>query len=254
MRAGHELHLLCQDRDPFEHDWVDAAGDWDGGALSVGRARSRSARPSTARHRRPAAGLRRRPLRGHRGPAVPRADRCGVEHYLERNVAAVREVAARARPEVALANHLVMGPACWPAALAGDVPYAVKVHGSALEYTVKPYPRFRPTPREGLAGARGVLVGSRHTAESLWAAMDDPGAAGRTRLGPPGVDVEQFAPREPAAARARGPARALPSTLARPPRGGRRAPARPSRATRGEAAAALATASPTTASSCSSAS
>jgi glycosyltransferase involved in cell wall biosynthesis len=47
-----------------------------------------------------------------------------------------------------------------------------------------------------------VLVGSRHTAESLWAAMDDPDLPARTRLGPPGVDVERFAPREPDAARA----------------------------------------------------
>ena len=31
-RAGHEVHLLCQDRDPFDQGWVDAAGDWDGGA------------------------------------------------------------------------------------------------------------------------------------------------------------------------------------------------------------------------------
>ena len=89
------------------------------------------------------------------------------------------------------------------AALAGTgIPYAVKIHGSALEYVVKPHPRFLPYAREGLAGARGILVGSRHTAESLWAAMDDPGLEGRTRLGPPGVDVEQFGPREPEAARA----------------------------------------------------
>ena len=33
VRAGHEVHLLCQDREPFEQEWVDAAGDWDGGAL-----------------------------------------------------------------------------------------------------------------------------------------------------------------------------------------------------------------------------
>src|SRR4051794_41861984 len=40
VRAGHELHLVCQDRAPFALDWVDAAGDWDGGALSVHERRS----------------------------------------------------------------------------------------------------------------------------------------------------------------------------------------------------------------------
>src|SRR5439155_5218269 len=121
--------------------------------------------------------------------------------YLQANVEAVREVAARVEPQLALANHLVMGPAILARGLSGEVPYAVKVHGSALEYTVKPQPeRFLPFAREGLDRARAVLVGSRHTAESLWQTMADPGLEGRTRLGPPGVDVELFSPREPARA------------------------------------------------------
>jgi hypothetical protein len=117
-----------------------------------------------------------------------------VARYVDANVAAVRAVAELVAPDVALANHLVMGPVILARALA-DVPYAVKIHGSALEYTVKPYPRFKPYAAEGLARARGILVGSRHTAESLWAEMDDPTVTDRTAR-PPGVDVERFAPRE----------------------------------------------------------
>jgi glycosyltransferase involved in cell wall biosynthesis len=125
-----------------------------------------------------------------------------VERYLELNVAAVREVCDGWQPDVALANHLVMGPVVLARALGDDVPYAVKIHGSALEYVVKRDPeRFLPYAREGLARARGVLVGSRHTAESLWAAMDDPELPARTRLGPPGVDVEEFRPMDDAPAR-----------------------------------------------------
>jgi glycosyltransferase involved in cell wall biosynthesis len=125
-----------------------------------------------------------------------------IERYLDLNVAAVREVCDGWQPDVALANHLVMGPVVLARALGEDVPYAVKIHGSALEYVVKRDPeRFLPYAREGLARARGVLVGSRHTAESLWAAMDDPEQAARTRLGPPGVDVEEFRPMDDAPAR-----------------------------------------------------
>jgi glycosyltransferase involved in cell wall biosynthesis len=125
-----------------------------------------------------------------------------LSHYLAANVEAVREVLARARPDLALANHLVMGPVILARALGGEVPYAVKIHGSALEYTVKPNPeRFLGLAREGLAGASGVLVGSRHTALSLWQALgEEEGLVQRTRLGPPGVDVSRFAPREPPAA------------------------------------------------------
>ena len=40
-------------------------------------------------------------------------------------------------------------------------------------------------------------MGSRHTAESLWEVLDEPGLPERTRLGPPGVDVHTFRPRAP---------------------------------------------------------
>ena len=114
------------------------------------------------------------------------------DRYLDANVEAVREVTARVEPDIALANHLVMGPVILARALRGSVPFAVVVHGSALKYTVKPHPRFLPYAHEGLDAARCVLVGSRHTAQSLWAALDDPALPARTRLGPPGVDIRVF--------------------------------------------------------------
>ena len=182
VRAGHEVHLLCQDPDPGSLPWV------DGVHATV-----------------------HRPDIGRVLPVYVPDDYEGfdarpfyeltddeVEAYIEANVAAVRAVP---RCDIALANHLIMGPAILARALGDDVPYAVKIHGSALEYVVKPHPRFAPWAREGLARARGILVGSSHTAESLWAAMG-PDIIERTRVGPPGVDVVQFAPREPEAARA----------------------------------------------------
>jgi glycosyltransferase involved in cell wall biosynthesis len=45
-----------------------------------------------------------------------------------------------------------------------------------------------------MAAANAVLVGSRHTAESLWETVADPSLPPKTRLGPPGVDVRAFAP------------------------------------------------------------
>jgi glycosyltransferase involved in cell wall biosynthesis len=117
-----------------------------------------------------------------------------LERYLAANVEAVRRAPT---PDVALANHLIMGPVIM--ARADVAPYAVKIHGSALEYTVKPHPeRFLPYAVEGIRPARGVLVGSRHTASSLFEALSgEPSLPDRTRLGPPGVDVHEFRPREP---------------------------------------------------------
>jgi glycosyltransferase involved in cell wall biosynthesis len=117
--------------------------------------------------------------------------------YLDRNVRAVRDVAQAADIEAGFANHVLMGPVILARAL-GATPYAAKIHGSALEYTLKPhYKRFAPYASEGLVPARAVLVGSRHTAESLWAAMPLEDLPERTFLSPPGVDTHTFAPREP---------------------------------------------------------
>ena len=195
VRGGHEVHMLCQEADPLSLEWVDAVGDWDTGELRV-TAREEPVRATVYR---PAIG-RVLPLyvadRYEGFDAKPFQDLSDaeLEHYIEANVAAVRDVVARARPDVALANHLVMGPLILARALGGDVPYAVKVHGSDLTFTVGPYPRFRPHAAEGAERANGLLVGSRHTAEQLWGELDDPAVVAKTRLGPPGVDVERFAP------------------------------------------------------------
>lgn len=119
-----------------------------------------------------------------------------LDHYIAANVEAVSALPV---PDVALANHLVMGPVILARGLAGRAPYAVKIHGSALEYTVRPHrERFLPYALEGIRGANGVLVGSRHTGESLFEVLaDEPSLRERTRLGPPGVDVHTFRRREP---------------------------------------------------------
>ena len=196
-RLGHDVHLLCQDRHAGELGFVDAVGRWEQGRLEVETIRE----PVRCTAYLPDIG-RILPVyvsdtyEGFDAIEFAELTDAQLDHYVEANVDAVTEVAARAAPDVALANHLVMGPAILARAIGGRVPYAVKVHGSALEYLVKPHPeRFLPFAREGLERASAVLVGSRHTGESLWEAMDDPELPERTRLGPPGVDAHTFLPR-----------------------------------------------------------
>jgi glycosyltransferase involved in cell wall biosynthesis len=230
---GHEVHLFSQDRHPERHEFVGAAGHWDNGKLELSmlgksdggggsveshgrgehRASAGAGPPCPAPAPAPACTVYRPNIGGllplyvqdrYEGIEAKTFAACSDEEiarYIQANVEAVRQVAELVCPEVALANHLVMGPVILARALSSQTPYAVKVHGSALEYTVKPQPeRFLGFACEGLAGAKTVLVGSRHTAESLWQALGDEDGASirtRTRLGPPGVDVERFHPAEP---------------------------------------------------------
>ncbi len=171
-RLGHEVHLLCQDGQA-EIEGVEIHVPEIGGLLPV---------------------YVKDPYEGFEVKSFPEMSEAELDLYIEANVAAVREVAAAAGGiDAALANHLVMGPAIL--ARADVSPFAVKIHGSALEYTVKPHPRFLPYAYEGLEAASGVLVGSGHTARSLWAALTDlHQLKDKTRLGPPGVDIGEFRP------------------------------------------------------------
>lgn len=202
-RLGHEVHLFCQDRHAGDLPWVDAVGRWEDGELRVETIRE----PVRVTAYLPDIGellpvYVADEYEGFTAKPYPELTDEEIESYVEINAAAVRDVAGRADIEVALANHLVMGPVICARGLDGLAPYAVKVHGSALTYTVAPHPdRFLSWAKEGLDTARAVLVGSRHTAEGLWEAMADPDLPAKTRLGPPGVDAERFKPvDDPAAA------------------------------------------------------
>ena len=201
---GHEVHLFCQESQAAEYDFVDAVGRWRHGRLEVERLRE----PVRCTAYLPDIG-RILPVyvadryEGFEARPFPELTDGEIEHYITANAAAIRDVAAAVEPDVALANHVIMGPVILARALAGQIPYAVKIHGSALEYTVRPHAaRFVPYAREGLASAAGVLVGSRYTAESLWEVVGLPGLRARTRLLPPGVDISVFRPRSPAEAKA----------------------------------------------------
>jgi len=172
-RLGHEVHLLCQDRQ------VEIAG------VEIHNPDIHGLLPVYVKD----------PYQGFEVKAFPEMTDDELDRYIDANVAAVRDVGGSVGGfDAALAGHLVMGPCILARAEVGQ--FAAKIHGSALEYTVKPHPRFLPYAEEGMNAASAVLVGSRHTAESLWAAL--PKVAGlreKTRLGPPGVDTERFQPR-----------------------------------------------------------
>ncbi len=173
VRLGHEVHLLCQERE-IRLEGVEIHNPDIHGLLPV---------------------YVKDPYEGFEVKAYPEMSDAELDRYVEANVEAVRAVAeAAGGVDAALGGHLVMGPLVL--ARAGIGGFAAKIHGSALEYTVKPHPRrFLPYAEEGMRAANGVLVGSRHTAESLWAALPAvPDLSGKTRLGPPGVDTEQFSP------------------------------------------------------------
>ena len=116
-----------------------------------------------------------------------------LDRYLELNVSALRAIARDLPPEAAIAGHVVPGPVVARRALE-DHAYVAKVHGSDIEYAVRLQERYAELGREGLEGARAVVGASRDVLARTRRIAEIPDE--RIHVIPPGVDVDRWRPRE----------------------------------------------------------
>src|SRR6476469_6576503 len=104
-KLGHEVHLLCQDREAASLPFVDAVGHWEGGELEVEGIRD----PVRVTAYTPDIG-RILPVyvadeyEGFDAKPYPDLTDQQIEHYVAANAAAVRDVAGRADLAAGLAH------------------------------------------------------------------------------------------------------------------------------------------------------
>jgi glycosyltransferase involved in cell wall biosynthesis len=118
-----------------------------------------------------------------------------LDRYLKANVDAVRAELDAAQTDLVLANHAIMGGPVAAAACAGtSTPYAIKLHGSELEYAIRGRPQLAALARGPLDGAAAVYAGSGHIEDVARELLGDGPYAERMKVVPPGVDVDEFSP------------------------------------------------------------
>src|SRR5436309_8209795 len=105
--------------------------------------------------------------------------------YVALNAAAL---CAQRPADLVFANHVLLGG---PVAAASGMPFAVKAHGSELEYSMRGNAELSEWGRRTLAQAEAVFVGSGHIRDVLEAVV---GHVERVYEVPPGVDVDEFRP------------------------------------------------------------
>jgi glycosyltransferase involved in cell wall biosynthesis len=176
-RLGHSVTLFCQDPDPGRYDL--------GPNVRVVRPDIGGVVPVFVLDRYPDLEAR------HVGDLS--ADELAL--YVRRNADAIRAELGQEPADLALANHAVMGGPVAAAACAGtETPFAVKVHGSELEYAIRGRPLLAAMAREALDEAVAVFAGSTHTEEVTADLLGDGAYLARIRIVPPGVDVDGFRP------------------------------------------------------------
>ena len=172
-RLGHEVVVVCQERNPGAYDL--------GGARVV--------RPELPENILPVFVLDR--YEGLEPRLLQELTPEERERYVEANAAAVR---AELPADLVFANHVLLGG---PVAAATGAPYAVKAHGSELEYSMRGNAELAAWGRESLAPATATFVGSAHIRSVLEQVV---GHVDRVYEVPPGVDIEEFKPEQRAAA------------------------------------------------------
>ena len=172
-RLGHEVVVVCQERNPGAYDL--------GGARVV--------RPELPENILPTFVLDR--YEGLEPRLLQELTPEERERYVEANAAAVR---AELPADLVFANHVLLGG---PVAAATGAPYAVKAHGSELEYSMRGNAELAAWGRESLAPATATFVGSAHIRSVLEQVV---GHVDRVYEVPPGVDIEEFKPEQRAAA------------------------------------------------------
>ena len=201
-RAGHTVHLVCQEAHADQYDFIAELRVYalDGTAeLAWSRAVPYAGRV-----------IMHKPVLGDLLPVyvwdkyeefsrvVPMVDLSTeeIEQYISRNVAVVQRVVAENDITVLHANHVVlMAVVAERVSSTTGIPYIVMPHGSALEYAVRPDARFHAYASSALAHAAAVLVSADELGQRVRAMFPGiPGLAekiGEVRVG---VDTNAFAP------------------------------------------------------------
>ena len=165
-RAGHDVTVLSQETHPERYD--------------IGNAVAR--RPEVGGFL-PVFVLDR--YEGYDVRLVHESARVDLETWVAVNATAVRE---HLPADLVFTNHVLLGG---PVGAAAGAPFAVKAHGSELEYSMRGRPELATWGAEALAQARATFVGSAHIREVL---EDVCGHVDRVHEVPPGVDVDLWRP------------------------------------------------------------
>jgi glycosyltransferase involved in cell wall biosynthesis len=167
-RAGHDVVVLCQEPRPERYDVAGAevVRPDVGGLLPV---------------------FVLDEYAGYEVVLLQDCPRARLDEWVEANAAAIRE---RLPADLVFTNHVLLGGAV---GAAGGSAYAVKAHGSELEYSMRGRAELEAWGREVLAGAVATVVGSGHIREVL---AEVCGHVDRVHEVPPGVDVEEWRPLE----------------------------------------------------------
>ena len=165
--GGHQVTVVCQEPHPERYDL---------GGAEVLRPDVGGLLPVFVLDR----------YEGYEVKLLQDCSRAELGRWVEANAVVLRE---RLPADLVFCNHVLLGGAVGAAT---GAPYALKAHGSELEYSMRGRPELEAWGRDVLASAGAVFVGSAHIRDVLEQVC---GHVDRVHEVPPGVDIDEWRPR-----------------------------------------------------------
>ena len=165
-RAGHDVTVICQEPHPDRYDL---------GGAKVFRPEVGPLLPVFVLDR----------YEGIEAKLLQDFTHAERDRYVALNATAL---CAQMPADLVFANHVLLGA---PVGVASGLPFAVKAHGSELEYAIRGNDDLTAWASETLPFAQAVYVGSAHIRDVLEEVV---GHVDRVHEVPPGVDVDEFHP------------------------------------------------------------
>jgi glycosyltransferase involved in cell wall biosynthesis len=209
VRTGHDVVLACQEHRPELHPSIQRATwlEHDAATGTVAVRETREIRERPAGHGSctmvvpdihgvlPVYVLDR--YEGFEVVRVPGLEPARLASYVDDHAAAMQWVLDQWPVAGVLINHASPLPAAvGPVLDAAGIPYAVKVHGSELEYALVEDASLVEPAARALERACSVLVGSGHIEQRTRELLGDGAVGDRAVTVPPGVDLDRFRPIE----------------------------------------------------------
>jgi len=165
-RSGHDVVVVCQEAHPERYDL---------GGAKVFRPNVGGLLPVFVLDR----------YEGVEAKLLQDFTRAERDRYVALNATAL---CAHFPADFVFANHVLLGA---PVGVASGLPFAVKAHGSELEYSMRGNPDLSEWGGQTLAQAEAVFVGSSHIRSVVEEVV---GHVDRVHEVPPGVDTDEFRP------------------------------------------------------------
>lgn len=205
VRAGHDVTLVCQEREPELFDFIDEAYVLDASNTLLELALEAPVRyPGRCRLVRP--DVHSELLVYVKGAfpgfsangvtALKDATEEQIARYVDANTRALQTAFERWQPDVVLAQHVIMQPVVVARALAGRAPYTVTAHGSELNFAILASETLVPYALEALSGAAAMVALSEDSREAVavWARLHGLDVAEKTHVRSAGIDDRLFSP------------------------------------------------------------